>query len=114
MGGRLPTKPVPAGLHWDEWIVPMPYRDYHDDLHPLQWRSWWDFGDGSATESGTVTNTYAIEARHTYTGLEGTPFVAHLSVTDAAGRSATDTYLIRIRPPSIDVEINLAIDSGLW
>ena len=21
-GGRLPTKPVPAGLHWDEWIGP--------------------------------------------------------------------------------------------
>ena len=24
VGGRLPTKPVPAGLHWDEWIGPMP------------------------------------------------------------------------------------------
>jgi len=51
-GGRLPTKPVPAGLHWDEWIGPAPYRDYHDELHPLLWRSWWDFGDGSVGDWG--------------------------------------------------------------
>jgi predicted dehydrogenase len=52
MGGRLPTKPVPAGLHWDEWIGPMPFREYHDDLHPLSWRSWWQFGDGSIGDWG--------------------------------------------------------------
>ncbi len=51
-GGRLPTKPVPAGLHWDEWIGPCPFRDYHDELHPLQWRSWWEFGDGSVGDWG--------------------------------------------------------------
>jgi predicted dehydrogenase len=51
-GGRLPTKPVPPGLHWDEWIGPMPYRDYHEELHPLQWRSWWQFGDGSVGDWG--------------------------------------------------------------
>jgi len=52
VGGRLPTKPVPAGLHWEQWIGPMPYRDYHDELHPLLWRSWWDFGDGSVGDWG--------------------------------------------------------------
>jgi hypothetical protein len=51
-GGRLPAKPVPAGLHWDEWIGPMPFREYHDELHPLQWRSWWQFGDGSVGDWG--------------------------------------------------------------
>jgi predicted dehydrogenase len=52
VGGRLPTKPVPAGLHWDEWIGPAPFRDYHDELHPLLWRSWWDFGTGSLGDWG--------------------------------------------------------------
>jgi predicted dehydrogenase len=52
VGGRLPTKPVPAGLHWEQWIGPMPFRDYHDELHPLLWRSWWDFGDGSVGDWG--------------------------------------------------------------
>ncbi len=52
VGGRLPTLPVPAGLHWDEWIGPAAYRDYHEKLHPKLWRSWWEFGDGSVGDWG--------------------------------------------------------------
>src|SRR5687768_13675183 len=51
-GPRPPTKPVPAGLHWDEWIGPAPYRDYHDDLHPHSWHGWFDFGNGSIGNMG--------------------------------------------------------------
>lgn len=46
-GGRPPSKPIPAGLHWDEWIGPAPYRDYHDGLHPFSWRNWKAFGTGT-------------------------------------------------------------------
>jgi predicted dehydrogenase len=46
-GGRPPTKPVPAGLHWDEWIGPAPFRDYHEKLHPGSWRNWRTFGTGT-------------------------------------------------------------------
>ena len=46
-GGRPPSKPVPPGLHWDEWLGPAPYRDYHDGLHPFSWRSWRQFGTGT-------------------------------------------------------------------
>jgi predicted dehydrogenase len=46
-GGRPPSKPVPKGLHWDEWIGPAAYRDYHDGLHPFSWRSWRQFGTGT-------------------------------------------------------------------
>ncbi len=51
-GGRPESKPVPDGLHWDQWIGPRPYRDYHDGLHPFSWRSWWDFGAGSLGDMG--------------------------------------------------------------
>lgn len=47
VGPRPPTRPVPAGMHWDEWIGPAPYRDYHADLHPHEWHGWYDFGNGS-------------------------------------------------------------------
>ncbi|MCX7008501.1 MAG: Gfo/Idh/MocA family oxidoreductase [Kiritimatiellaeota bacterium] len=47
VGGRLPTLPVPAGMHWEEWIGPAPFRDYHKDLHPHEWHTWHDFGNGS-------------------------------------------------------------------
>jgi len=46
-GGRPASKPVPPGLHWDEWIGPAPYRDYHDGLHPFSWRDWKAFGTGT-------------------------------------------------------------------
>ena len=46
-GGRPESKPVPPGLHWDEWLGPAPYRDYHEGLHPFSWRSWRDFGTGT-------------------------------------------------------------------
>jgi predicted dehydrogenase len=46
-GGRPASKPVPAGLHWDEWIGPAPMRDFHDGLHPFSWRSWRQFGTGT-------------------------------------------------------------------
>jgi predicted dehydrogenase len=45
-GGRPPTKPVPAGVDWDQWIGTAPFREYHDNLHPAKWRGWWDFGSG--------------------------------------------------------------------
>ncbi|MGD0093590.1 MAG: Gfo/Idh/MocA family oxidoreductase [Planctomycetota bacterium] len=46
-GGRPPSKPVPKNLHWDEWLGPAPFRDYHDGLHTFSWRSWRDFGTGT-------------------------------------------------------------------
>jgi predicted dehydrogenase len=46
-GGRPAAKPVPKGLHWDEWLGPAPYREYHDGLHPFHWRTWRDFGTGT-------------------------------------------------------------------
>ena len=46
-GGRLPTKPVPAGVHWDEWIGPAAFREYHEHLDPFEWRSWREFGTGT-------------------------------------------------------------------
>jgi predicted dehydrogenase len=51
-GPRPPTLPVPPGLHWDSWIGPAPFRDYHSDLHPHEWHGWYDFGNGSLGNMG--------------------------------------------------------------
>jgi len=45
--GRLATKPVPPGVHWDEWLGPAEYREYHENLHPFSWRTWRQFGTGT-------------------------------------------------------------------
>ncbi|MFB3827547.1 MAG: PKD domain-containing protein [Bryobacteraceae bacterium] len=74
----------------------------------------WDFGDGGST-GGQVTNMYAIEATHAYTGSVGTVFTATLTVTNTAdGTSASKNYYVAIRAQSLAVEVNRAIDEGLW
>jgi len=50
---RPPTEPVPKGVHWDEWIGPAPFRDYHASLHPGKWHGWKEFGTGSLGGWGT-------------------------------------------------------------
>jgi hypothetical protein len=75
----------------------------------------WDFGDGSPPETGSVTDPYAIEARHVYTGGIGDLFVARLTVTDTSSETASDDYLIKIGDGTdIKIQVNVAIDEGLW
>jgi len=51
-GPRPPKEAAPDGLHWEEWIGPAPYRDFHSDLHPHSWHGWYDFGNGSIGNMG--------------------------------------------------------------
>jgi predicted dehydrogenase len=39
--------PVPAHIHWPEFISCAKMRPYHPDYHPFKWRGWWDFGTGA-------------------------------------------------------------------
>ena len=52
VGPRPKTESVPPGMHWDEWIGPAPYRDFHSDIHPHEWHGWYDFGNGSIGNMG--------------------------------------------------------------
>jgi predicted dehydrogenase len=51
-GNRPAKKDVPPTLHWNEWLGPAAVRDYHDGLHPFNWRSWSEFGTGSLGDMG--------------------------------------------------------------
>jgi PKD repeat protein len=75
----------------------------------------WNYGDGTAPSAeATVSNKFAIQGKHTYTGAAGTPYVATCTVRDSLGRSHSDTYPITVRDKTLDTEINVAIDDGLW
>ena len=75
----------------------------------------WDFGDGSATVTGAVTDPYAIEASHTYVGNIGDTFIATLRVMDTDGQTGSDQYLVKIMDGAdVAVPVNVAIDEGLW
>ena len=49
---RPPAKQPPASLDWDLWLGPAPERPFHDGLHPMNWRGWWDFGTGALGDMG--------------------------------------------------------------
>jgi predicted dehydrogenase len=51
-GDRPKGKPAPKQLHWDLWVGPASEREYHDGLHPFDWRSWVEFGTGTLGDMG--------------------------------------------------------------
>ena len=88
----------------------------------------WDPGDGSLHCTGTVTNIFDIECPVTYTGAVGTVFKAVLVITDtttsqvsppsncppSVANGACYYTSLNNPPPNLPVEVNNAIDNGLW
>ncbi|MDX2109157.1 MAG: PKD domain-containing protein [Verrucomicrobiota bacterium] len=82
---------------------------------PFTWT--WDFGDGSAPVTGqvvTAADLYNLQAAHAYTGRAGVPYYATITVIDKDNTIYLDTYPIILRNKTLDIEMNVAIDEGLW
>jgi predicted dehydrogenase len=41
------SEPCPAHLNWDLWLGPAPERPYSKNVHPFNWRRFWDYGTGT-------------------------------------------------------------------
>lgn len=52
--GKRPTSetPIPAGIHYDLWLGPAPYRPFSEAHFHFNWRYWWDFGNGAYGDFG--------------------------------------------------------------
>lgn len=49
--------PVPAGLDWELWLGPAPYRPFNNVYVPgPKWYRWWDFGNGTMSDLGSHWN----------------------------------------------------------
>jgi predicted dehydrogenase len=74
---RPPEAPVPATVHWDEFLGPAPFRPYAvyeqtpgqgrgrrggGAYHPFNWRGWWDFGTGALGDMACHTANMAFRA----------------------------------------------------
>jgi predicted dehydrogenase len=59
---RPATQPVPKHVHWDEFLGPAPFREYHSSLHPFAWRGFWDFGTGALGDMACHTANMAFMA----------------------------------------------------
>jgi hypothetical protein len=77
----------------------------------------WDFGDGTSTAFAAVTDPYALEASKAYPNTipVGTVITARLTVRNTVtGETDTKPYFIKMEPQTQAVEVNVAIDEGLW
>jgi hypothetical protein len=48
----LPEQPLPAGLDWDMWLGPAPWRPYHQSLTKGGFRPYRDYSGGGMTDWG--------------------------------------------------------------
>ena len=42
----------PPNLNWDLWLGPAASTKYTSQLHPFNWRGWWDYGTGALGDMG--------------------------------------------------------------
>jgi predicted dehydrogenase len=51
-GNQPPWKSAPKNIHWDEWVGPAPMAEFNDELHPMWWRKYIQYGTGSVGDQG--------------------------------------------------------------
>ena len=51
-GVKTPDSEAPAGLDWDAWCGPAPYRPYNKTIHPRGFRQFMDFANGTVGDWG--------------------------------------------------------------
>ena len=84
---------------------------------PVPFTYVWDYGDGSGTVTNSVTNSavvYNLEATHAYSGGDGTPYFAGITLILTNGTVYQDTYPLLVQTKSLNIEEEVAIDEGLW
>jgi predicted dehydrogenase len=57
---RPEEQPIPANLHWDEFIGPVDMRPYNSAYHPFKWRGFWAFGTGALGDMACHTLNVAF------------------------------------------------------
>jgi predicted dehydrogenase len=50
--GRQPVEPVPAGVHYDQWLGPAPEHEFTKNRFHYNWHWFWDYGNGDFGNQG--------------------------------------------------------------
>lgn len=54
-GGKMPAADAsakPDGFNWDQWLGPAQETPFIPNMHPFNWRGWWNFGTGALGDMG--------------------------------------------------------------
>jgi hypothetical protein len=50
----------PKDLYWDLWLGPAEMKPYTPNLHPFNWRGWWDLRHGCARRRGLSPDRHSV------------------------------------------------------
>ena len=50
--GRAAVEPIPAGVHYDEWLGPAPKQEFTKNRFHYNWHWFWDYGNGDFGNQG--------------------------------------------------------------
>ena len=93
----------PKDLYWDLWLGPAEYKPYTPNLHPFNWRGWWDYGTGALGDVGC----HLIDIPFRTLGLKY-PTDAECSVASVYTQMWNADYHPEGCPPSSFITIHFA------
>lgn len=91
----------PDGLRWDLWLGPAKETAYTPEMHPFNWRGWWQYGTGALGDMGC----HIIDVPFRALGLKY-PTALECSVGSVYRQMWTAEYLPEGCPPSSQVVLN--------
>ena len=103
-GIKMPDPDVslkPKSLNWDLWLGPASEKPFTPNLHPFNWRGWWDYGTGALGDVGC----HLIDIPFRTLGLKY-PKDAECSVGSVYTRMWSADYHPEGCPPSSLITIN--------
>ena len=103
-GIKMPDPDIslkPKSLNWDLWLGPASEKPYTPNLHPFNWRGWWDYGTGALGDVGC----HLIDIPFRTLGLKY-PKDAECSVGSVYTRMWSADYHPEGCPPSSLITIN--------
>ena len=93
----------PKDLFWDLWLGPAEFKPYTPNLHPFNWRGWWDYGTGALGDVGC----HLIDIPFRTLGLKY-PTDAECSVSSVYSQMWTADYHPEGCPPSSFITLHFA------
>lgn len=103
-GGAMP-KPdpnkKPDALNWDLWLGPSKQTPYIPNIHPFNWRGWWEYGTGALGDVGC----HLMDIPFRTLGLMY-PTAAECSVSSVYSQMWTPDYNPEGCPPSSFITLN--------
>ena len=91
----------PEGLEWDLWLGPAKETPYTPEMHPFNWRGWWQYGTGALGDMGC----HIIDIPFRALGLKY-PTAVECSIGSVYRQMWTAEYLPEGCPPSSYVVLN--------